>query len=105
MTIEFKKLQLITEIALLSDEVILDYYAQLLARANRKKDKKKPKSATSKAKLQIPLTDVIRPMRDVIDLEALKKEQNWKPTSAATMQQLAVEINIQEPIEDLIKMI
>lgn len=105
MTIEFKKLRLITEIALLSDEVILDYYAQLLAQANRKNGKKTPKSAAVKAKLPIPLTDVSRPMRDVIDLEALKKEQNWKPTSAIKMQQLAVEMDIQEPIEDLIKMI
>jgi hypothetical protein len=105
MTIEFKKLQLITEIALLSDEVILDYYAQLLAQANRKNGKKTPKSAAPKAKLPISLTDVSRPMRDVIDLEALKKEQNWKPTSATKMQQLAVEMDIQEPIENLIKMI
>ncbi|MEO0044311.1 MAG: hypothetical protein RL329_3759 [Bacteroidota bacterium] len=105
MTIELKKLQLITEIALLTDEVILDYYAQLLSQATRKIAPKKPKSATSKSKTRIPLTDVVRPMRDVIDIELLKKEQNWKPTTAAEMQQLAADLNIQEPIEDLLKMI
>jgi hypothetical protein len=105
MTIEFKKLRLITEIALLSDEVILDYYAQLLAQANRKNGKKTPKSAAPKAKLPIPLTDVSRPMRDVIDLEVLKKEQNWKPTTREEVRKIALAMNIQESYEDLLKMI
>jgi hypothetical protein len=105
MTIELKKLQLITEIALLTDEAILDYYAKLLSQANGKIGRKTVKPTVSKAKVPIPLTDVARPMRDVIDIEVLKKEQNWKPTTAAEMQQLAVEMNIQEPLEDLLKMI
>ena len=105
MTIEVKKLQLITEITLLNDEVILEYYAQILSQVKQMMGQKMPTPPASKAKLPIPLTDVIRPMRDVIDLEALKKEQNWKPTTREEVRKIALAMNIQESYEDLLKMI
>jgi hypothetical protein len=98
MTIENKKLRLITEIALLNDEIILDRYAKLLSKANYP-------AAEKKVKPTVSLAEVTRPMRDVIDIDMLKKEQNWQPTTREEIREIAQAMDIQESYEDLLKML
>lgn len=45
------------------------------------------------------------PMRKVTDIAELKKEQNWKPINKDDFFGLVKELDIQEPIEELIEMI
>ena len=46
-----------------------------------------------------------KPMRKRIDVEELKKEQNYKPIDKENFFKKIDELNIEEPIEDLLRMI
>jgi len=46
-----------------------------------------------------------KPMRKRIDVEELKKEQNFKPINKEEFFKKIDELNIEEPLEDLIRMI
>ena len=39
------------------------------------------------------------------DLEQIAKEQNYKPTSTEEMEIIIADIKIEEPLEDLLKML
>ncbi|HFB99416.1 MAG TPA: hypothetical protein ENJ53_01295 [Phaeodactylibacter sp.] len=45
------------------------------------------------------------PIKKDINIEELKKEQNWKPVNKKNLFQLMDEMDIEEPLEDLLKMI
>lgn len=49
------------------------------------------------------LKKLAKPMRKKIDIEELKREQNWKPSSQAEIDELIEKINLQEPIEQLLE--
>ena len=44
-------------------------------------------------------------MREELDIEQLKLEQNYKGFNKEEVDQLIKEIDIQEPIEDLLRMV
>ena len=51
------------------------------------------------------LTKLAKPMRKTISVEELVKEQDYKSPSLESIRKLAREIDIQEPIEELLKML
>jgi len=51
------------------------------------------------------LENLHKPMRDKLNIEQLKKEQNFKPIDKAEFFQKIDELNIEEPLEDLLAMI
>lgn len=48
------------------------------------------------------LKKIARPMRKKLDLDELKREQNWKPINRAEFDRLVKELDIQEPLEQLL---
>jgi hypothetical protein len=46
-----------------------------------------------------------KPMVQDITLEEIKRQQNYKPIDVEKFDKLVAELNIQEPIEDLLKML
>lgn len=51
------------------------------------------------------LKRLVKPVRKKTDLEQIIKEQNWKPIDRAEWDHLVKELDIQEPVEDLLKML
>lgn len=49
--------------------------------------------------------DIVRPMREEISIEALKKEQGYEPISKEEFDRLVKELDIQESIEELLSML
>lgn len=49
--------------------------------------------------------NIIQPMRDSISIEAMKIEQAYKGFNRETFDALAAELDIQEPVEELLKML
>ena len=48
------------------------------------------------------LRKLAKPMRKKLDLEELKREQNWKPIDRKKFDKLVKELDIQEPLEQLL---
>ena len=48
------------------------------------------------------LKKLAKPMRKKLDLEELKREQNWKPIDRDEFDRLVKELDIQEPLEQLL---
>jgi hypothetical protein len=48
------------------------------------------------------LKKLAKPMRKKLDLEELKREQNWKPIDRKEFDRLVMELDIQEPLEQLL---
>ncbi|CAN5579676.1 hypothetical protein BH20ACI4_BH20ACI4_08910 [soil metagenome] len=48
------------------------------------------------------LEKLAKPIREKLDIEELKREQNWKPINREKFDKLVREIDIQEPLEQLI---
>lgn len=48
------------------------------------------------------LGKLAKPIREKLDIEELIKEQNWKPIDREEFDRLVREIDIQEPLEQLI---
>jgi hypothetical protein len=48
------------------------------------------------------LKKLAKPMRKKMTIDELIKEQNWKPIDRAEFDRLVKELDIQEPLEDLI---
>jgi hypothetical protein len=90
MTVEARKLWLINKILNIKDEEYLDGLEHFLA-----------------GKLQIDsssehLQGLFVPMKAHFDLDELIKEQGYKPITREEFDQLAEEIDLQEPIEELL---
>lgn len=49
--------------------------------------------------------DFIKPTRETISVEELKREQNYKPINKAEFDALVVELDIPESIEELLAML
>ncbi|HKK79616.1 MAG TPA: hypothetical protein VJ933_08305 [Phaeodactylibacter sp.] len=49
--------------------------------------------------------DIIKPVRKDISIEQLKREQGYKPISKKEFDQLAEELDITDPIEELLLML
>lgn len=48
------------------------------------------------------LAKITKPMKKTLDVEEMKREQNWKPVDMEEWHRLAKELDIQEPIEQLL---
>ena len=88
---ESVKLQLIRQIAVLDDATVLAQLATILKQNPTKND------------------DILRKLtklrRKTLDIEQLKKDQNFTKFNRARFDQLIKELDIQEPIEQLLQMI
>jgi hypothetical protein len=49
------------------------------------------------------LKKLAKPMRKKLDLKELKREQNWKPINRKEFDRLVMELDIQEPLEQLLE--
>ena len=49
------------------------------------------------------LKKLAKPIKEKLDLEELKREQNWKPSSIEEIDELIREIDFQIPLDQLIK--
>jgi hypothetical protein len=91
MTIEVRKYNLISRLTQVQDDnLVLELekaFVQVLGKKN--------------AKLQ----KLIQPMRRRINIVELAKEQHFLPKGSQFVDDLAIEMDISEPIEELIKMI
>jgi hypothetical protein len=85
MSLHSKKLRLIHQILQINDETFID---ELIAQI--------------KSKISSQITTPIRPH---FDLEAIKRAQGHQPIKKAEFDQLIKELNIQEPLEDLLAML
>ena len=90
MTVETKKYKLIEKITSLQDEEVLNKLELLL------------KEYSSGNAI---LMEIVKTMREELDIEQLKLEQNYKGFNKEEVDQLIKEIDIQEPIEDLLRMV
>jgi hypothetical protein len=86
------KLDIINQITLLNDATVLAQIAHVL-----KQNMPKNKSAV--------LNKLNKPRKKTLDIELLKKEQNFTSFNRPRFDQLVKELNIQEPIEQLLQMI
>ncbi len=51
------------------------------------------------------LEKLVKPTREKLDIEAIKIQQNFQPINAYEFFKELEELNIEEPLEDLLKMI
>ena len=91
-TLDSLKKNLIVEIKSLDDEKSLRQVGKVI-----KEIKKRP----TEKQLEM-LKKIAKPIKKKIDLEELKREQNWKPINRAEFDKLVKEIDIQEPLEQLV---
>lgn len=85
------KLHLISQIALLDDAKVLAQLEDILVK-NPSKNKNILKKLST-------------PRKNILDIEQLKNEQNFTQFNRTRFDQLIKELNIKEPIEQLLKMI
>lgn len=90
MTLESKKLLLIRQIMEINDEGVIDDLEQYVE-----------EKAQHKSDNDI-LQQLARPIRPHFDLEAIKKEQGYQPINKEELNQLIKELDIQEPLEELV---
>lgn len=90
MTVDAKKYRLIEKITDLQDEEVLNKLDFILGEYS---------------KGNLILMEIIKPMREKSDIEQLKKEQNYQGFNKEEVDRLIKEIDIQEPIEELLEMI
>lgn len=93
MTLESKKLLLIRQIMEINDEGVIDDLEQYVE-----------EKAQHKSDNDI-LQQLARPIRPHFDLEAIKREQGYQPINKEELNQLIKELDIQEPLEELLEMI
>lgn len=51
------------------------------------------------------LEQLAKPIRPYFDLEEMKREQGYQPINKAELEELIKELDIQEPLEDLLAML
>ena len=90
MTVETKKYKLIERITSLQDEEVLNKLELVLNEYSRG---------------NLILMEIVKPIREKLDIEQLKKEQNYQGFDKEEVDRLIKEIDPQEPIEELLEMI
>lgn len=51
------------------------------------------------------IAQITRPMKKTLDVEEMKREQNWKPIDREEWDRLVKDLDIQEPIEELLALL
>jgi hypothetical protein len=92
MTIEGKKLYLIRKIMEISDESVIDQLDGLIG--------KQPEEDKDWI-----LRQLNKPIKEKLDLEEVKREQNFEEVNKEEIETLIKEADIQEPIEELLQMV
>lgn len=90
MTVQAKKYQIIEQITHIEDEQLLDQLQHWIE---------------AKQFNNSILDSLIKPMREKLNIEQLKIEQNYKGFDKKEVDKLIKEADIQEPIEELLSMI
>lgn len=90
MTIEARKYQLIEEIMRLSDEQVLEKFEHIL---------KEYHDALGAIK------HLVKPTKEKTDIDQLMKEQGYKGVDKAKIEKLIEEMDIEEPLEELLEML
>lgn len=85
-------MNLIVEITHLDNEKSLHRIAEII-----NEEKKRPNEEQREL-----LKKLTKPMRKKLDIEELKREQNWKSLDREKFDRLVRELDIQEPLEQLI---
>ncbi len=91
-TLNDRKINLIVEITHLDNEESVRQIEDAVG-----KIKKRP----TENQLEM-LKKLAKPIRKKVDLEELKRKQNWKPIDREEFDRLVREIDIQEPLEQLL---
>lgn len=87
--LDAKKIALIKQITEMDSEAGLDKVEQTIHNIQR----------------QIELDEILVPITDDITVEQIRKEQSFKSIDFEEHRKLIAELNIQEPIEDLLAML
>ena len=90
MTIEARKYHLIEGIMQVSDEGAIEKLEQILKEYAESRDS---------------IRHLLKPMKQKLDVDQLVEEQNFQGVNTEKIEQLIKEINLEEPIEDLLEMI
>lgn len=98
MSFEAKKLNLINWIMSINDEKTIDRITKFINKLFNVSSKKEKQEA-------VDLTPFIATIDKEFDLEKIAKEQNYKSTSDEEMEAIIANIQIEEPLEDLLKML
>jgi hypothetical protein len=87
MTIETLKYEILAKIVSIQNEAVLQRLKDVLDSISKDNDL---------------LYRIVKPVRKNITVEDLIREQNYKGFDRAAFDKLAVELNIQDPIEELL---
>ena len=90
MTLEFRKINLIKLILGLDNELIFSKIENVL---NQDEDG------------DLGLMNLMKPMRENLAIEELIREQNYMNPTEEELEKIISEVKIEEPIEELLKMI
>ena len=90
ITIETKKQEVINKLTNIADQDLLDRIDRLIDDFQAE---------------DTGLGNLAKPMRDTLDIEQLKIEQNYQGFDSTKTDQLIKEIDLQEPLEELLDMI
>ena len=90
MTLEARKLELIAKITSVKNESLFVQLEDLIKESLTVSD---------------PLLKIAKPIKKKLDIDQLIKEQNFKGFNKKKFDKLVKELNIQEPIEQLLEMI
>jgi len=82
-----RKYHLIQLISSIEDEKVLAQIQEELEAIRRKEEL---------------IAQITRPMKKTLDVEELKREQNWKPIDREEWDRLVEDLDIQEPIDELL---
>lgn len=91
-TLNDRKINLIVEITHLDNEESVRQIEEVVGKIKQRPTEKQ---------LEM-LKKLAKPIRKKIDLEELKREQNWKPIDREEFDRLVREIDILEPLEQLL---
>ena len=94
-TLDSLKINLIVEITHLDDEAALRQIKDTISDL-----KKRPGEKQSEL-----LKELAKPMRKKLDLEELKREQNWKPTNGAEVKEILKDFDWQISDEEFLKIL
>jgi len=90
MTLENRKHNFISKIKLVDDERILSRLEVVINNLTHSDD---------------ILNKLVRPVRKHLDIDALIKEQNYRGIDRQEFDQIVDELEIREPVEDLLEML
>lgn len=103
MVFALQKNKIVNMLQLVDNQKILQHIEQILQAELQESAAKQTKKMDNLQKLM--LQQMAKPMRKTITVEQLKKEQNYQPFSKQEYEEIVAELDIQEPVEDLLKML